>query len=596
MFGYARAEVIGRNGADLGLWADLGERTRFMALLERNGVVEEWEADQVRRGGKHLTCRITSHCLEIGGRQRMVTRFTDVTDRHRAEQALRESEERFHKAFHAMPDSVAISALADGRIIDVNEGFAQMTGWGREEAVGQTIGDLGLWTDAIQRDSLLGRLRQGEPVRTERILVRNRRGELRQGLFSAVALDLGGRACRISIVRDITEQQRMEEQLRQAQRMESLGQLAGGVAHDFNNNLTVIQGHASFLLQEKYLAPSVREPLTQIQRSCTFAADLTRQLLLFSRRQSIQPGPVALPEMVAQVKVMLDRVIGENIDLEVARPPELPAVEADAGMVEQVLLNLVVNARDAMPAGGRIVISIHEVTADGAYLRRNPQARPGRFGGLRVSDSGHGIPPEVLPKIFDPFFTTKKEGKGTGLGLATVYGIVQQHGGWIDVDSQPGRGATFTVWFPSSGKAAVRDAASALPVPRATGARGHESILVVEDKEDVRAVLRAVLERFGYEALMATDGASALGLWAQHRDRIALLFTDVMMPGGMTGKDLAHALRAHEPGLKVIYCSGYDANILDRGTLQVPGTRFLTKPFDVTHLVALVRELLDAKA
>jgi PAS domain S-box-containing protein len=596
LFGCSRTSVVGHSGAELGLWADLRDRARFVELLSQTGTVRELEAEKVRRDGRRVTCLITSHRLEIGGRQRMVTRFTDITERNKAVQALRESEEKFHKAFHAMPDSVAISTLADGRIIDSNEGFTRMTGWAREEAIGHTIGELGLWTDAAQRDSVIGRLRHGEPVRTERIVVRNRQGELRQGLLSAVALDIGGQACRISIVRDITERQRMEEQLRQAQKMESLGQLAGGVAHDFNNILTVIQGHASFLLQEGFLAPSVREPLTQIQRSCAFAADLTRQLLLFSRSQAIKPGPVSLPDMVGQVKVLLDRVIGENIELKVTLPPGLPPVEADAGMVEQVLLNLVVNARDAMPAGGRIVISVLEVTADGAYLGRNPQARPGRFAGLRVSDSGQGIPPEILPKIFDPFFTTKTEGKGTGLGLATVYGIVQQHGGWIDVDSQPGRGTTFTIWFPVSEKALASHAAPAPVLPRAPVARGRETILVVEDKEDVRAVLRAVLERFGYRVLLATDGADALGLWAQHGGGIALLLTDVMMPGGLTGKDLARQLRAQRPDLKVVFCSGYDANILDRATLQEPGTRFLTKPFEITSLVAMVRETLDATA
>jgi CheY-like chemotaxis protein len=313
---------------------------------------------------------------------------------------------------------------------------------------------------------------------------------------------------------------------------------------------------------------------------------------LFSRWQVFQPGRLALPGVIARLLQLLARVIGDDIALEVVNPPDLPEVRADAGMVEQVLLNLVVNARDAMPRGGRIVIAARALTVDADYVRRVPQARLGRFVGLSVRDTGEGIAPDILPRIFDPFFTTKKEGKGTGLGLATVYGIIEQHAGWIEVDSQPGRGTTFEVWFPAADKATAPPMpAPALPVDT----RGSETILVVEDKDAGRTVLQAVLERFGYQVVLANDGPEALARWAEHKDRIDLLFTDVMMPGGLTGKDLANRLRADRPGLKVIFCSGYDAHILDASTLQAAGTRFLTKPFDVSRLTEVVRELLDTK-
>jgi CheY-like chemotaxis protein len=268
----------------------------------------------------------------------------------------------------------------------------------------------------------------------------------------------------------------------------------------------------------------------------------------------------------------------------------LPEINADGGMLEQVLLNLVVNARDAMPRGGRVTITTEVLFADDAYVRRVPQARPGRFVGLRVRDTGEGIAPEILPRIFDPFFTTKQEGKGTGLGLATAYGIVEQHAGWIEVESQLGQGAQFTAWFPAL-------ASPAAPPTRATtppmGARGGETVLVVEDKEAVRAIIQTVLVRFGYKVVVAANGEEALAQWEGHRDQVGLLFTDVVMPGSLTGKDLADRLRAAQPGLKVIFCSGYDAEILDPAALKSPGTRFLAKPFDVGNLAKVVRELLD---
>jgi two-component system cell cycle sensor histidine kinase/response regulator CckA len=295
--------------------------------------------------------------------------------------------------------------------------------------------------------------------------------------------------------------------------------------------------------------------------------------------------------VVARTSRLLRRVIGENITLEVVAAPGLPGINADAGMLEQVLLNLVVNARDAMLRGGRVTITTVALLADGEYVRRVPQARPGRFVGLRVSDTGEGIAPEILPRIFDPFFTTKQEGKGTGLGLATAYGIIEQHAGWFEVESPRGQGAQFTAWFPALASPAARAAHVTTPPFGARG--GGETVLVVEDKEAVRAIVQTMLVRFGYKVVVAADGEEALARWEEHRDRVELLFTDVVMPGRLTGKDLADRLRAVRPGLKVIFCSGYDAEILDPAVLKTPGTRFLAKPFDVGHLAKIVRELLD---
>ncbi len=586
------AQLIGCTTAEFPLWADQAERAAIYAEIRENGRVSGREV-RVRDGaGAMRVGRFSGELIELWGRQCIISAFEDLTQLKKAEGALRKSAEKFSKAFRATPDSISITTMGDGRFLELNDGFSHMLGWTREEAIGRTAVELGIWTDPPVRERIIAKLRAGMPVVNESVVHRAKSGQLRQCLFSAEQIEVGGEGCLLAVVRDITERQRLEEQLRHAQKMESIGQLAGGVAHDFNNILTVVQAHTSILLQDGSISPSARESLDQIRQSAAFATDLTRQLLLLSRRQVVQPGRLSLTETVARVKHLLDRVIGEQIVLEVSQASDLPAVLADAGMVEQVLLNLVVNARDAMPRGGRIMIGTHAVVTNVDYVRRVPQAREGRFAGFYVQDTGEGIAPEHLPRIFDPFFTTKKEGKGTGLGLATVYGIVQQHGGWIEVESTLGRGTRFAVWFP----AADRQASTA-PVagpPAAAGVQGHETILVVEDKEDVRAVLRAVLERFGYHVVLANDGADALAKWAGQRDGISLLFTDVMMPGGLTGKDLAEQLRAERPGLKVIFCSGYDANIIDVDALRPADTRFLTKPFDITRLAGMVRELLDA--
>jgi PAS domain S-box-containing protein len=591
LFGVSREEAVGKKNSELGLWVDLKERDRFIEIMDRDGEAHEMEQRRCTRAGEAVICLVTAFRMNIGGRPCILYQMRDITRERRSEQALRDSEEKFSRAFRATPDSVVISTFEEGRILDVNEGFTRLHGWTREEAVGRTGHELRLWGDASHRIRVMSMLREGRSVRSMPVVARNRAGGLHQCLYSGETTEIGGTLCLISIIRDMTEQQRLEAQLHHAQKMESVGQLAGGVAHDFNNILTVIQGHTSLLLGDARLPPEMLESLRQIAHSADFAAKLTRQLLLFGRKQVIQLGRLELNGVVTRMTQLLERVIGENIALELGLTPGLPEIHADTGMVEQLLLNLVVNARDAMPAGGRVAISTQALDADAEYVRRVPQARCGRYVGLRVRDTGEGISPEILPRIFDPFFTTKKEGKGTGLGLATAYGIVEQHSGWIEVDSQPRQGAQFTVWFPATAPHAVEPRPVSVP-PIQT--RGGETILVVEDKDAVRAIVRAVLTRFGYKVVLAADGQEALLRWAEHQGQIMLLFTDVIMPGGMTGRDLAIRLRTMRPDLKVIFCSGYDADILGPTALKEPGTRFLAKPFDVGNLAQIVRELLNA--
>ena len=433
----------------------------------------------------------------------------------------------------------------------------------------------------------------GRPVRIEYRL-RHKNGDWR--VLQTVGRSLPELAEEGFIVlnsRDISEQRRLEEQLRQSQKLEAIGQLAGGVAHDFNNILAVILMQSELITKRGGLPEPAREGIQQIRAAAERAANFTRQLLLFSRRQVMQPRDLDLNEVVTNLAKMLRRIIGEDVHLELHLHPAPLMTRADAGMLEQVLLNLAVNARDAMPEGGRLIIetTTREFTAEEAAAL--PDAQPGRYVGLRVSDTGCGIPPEILPRIFEPFFTTKEPGKGTGLGLATVFGIVKQHGGCLQVASEPGRGTTFEVFLPALAEtAAAASATASRPAPRG----GTETLLLVEDDSEVRALTRATLERHGYRVLEAPDGLAAIELWRQHCEAVALLLTDLVMPGGLNGRDLARRLRADRPQLKVIYTSGYSAELAGRELNPGPGEAFLQKPSAPELLLETVRRCLDATA
>lgn len=387
-----------------------------------------------------------------------------------------------------------------------------------------------------------------------------------------------------------------QEQLRQFQKMEAVGQLAGGVAHDFNNLLVVIRGNAELLLmQADKQSPQNQDCLRQITSAAERAANLTRQLLAFSRKQVMQSQHLLLNDVVANLTKMLKRLIGENIELQCRYAAGLPFVQADPGMLEQVLINLVVNARDAMPRGGDLCISTDHVSVDELYAAGQPDARPGDFVCLSVKDSGSGIAPEHLAHIFEPFFTTKPVGKGTGLGLATVYGIAKQHQGWVEVLSQPAEGAEFRLLLPAVGQPASEPEFNEDTTPLRGGT---ETILLAEDDEPVRVVTRRVLEKFGYKILEASRAAEALAMWPKHQADIALLLTDLVMPGDLTGRELAERLRAAKPDLKVIYMTGYSPEVAGKDTIffRRNNSTFIQKPCPAKRLLETVRQALDEAA
>jgi PAS domain S-box-containing protein len=397
---------------------------------------------------------------------------------------------------------------------------------------------------------------------------------------------------RIWTFRDITEQRKLEAQFRQSQKMEAVGQLASGVAHDFNNILGIIQMQSDLLKTEGNLSPAQTGYASEIGEAIERAAALTRQLLLFGRKEKMQARELDLNQSINDMTKMLRRTLGENIQLQFRFSMQPLFVNADAGMIDQVLMNLAVNARDAMPKGGKIIIEASAVEFDESVKDQYAQARPGSFVCLSVSDTGSGIPPEILPKIFEPFFTTKDVGKGTGLGLATVFGIVQQHKGWINVYSEIGQGTTFRIYIPRLAKISDQKFVAPLTEP-ASG--GNETILVVEDEPKLRASVINILLRLGYNVLEASDGASALEVWNKHRDGIQLLLTDMVMPGGMTGKDLGGRLLKENPKLKVIYASGYSTDVAAKDFPLEEGVNFLSKPFQAQKLARIVRERLDSK-
>jgi signal transduction histidine kinase/CheY-like chemotaxis protein len=388
--------------------------------------------------------------------------------------------------------------------------------------------------------------------------------------------------------RDITERRRLEEQLRQAQKMEAVGQLAGGIAHDFNNLLTAILGYANLLIDEIAKEDPLRQDLEEIRSAGERAASLTRQLLAFSRRQMLQPQAVDLNGLIHQLERLLRRLISEDVELVTALTPDIPAIKVDPASIEQVLVNLVVNARDAMSHGGRVTIETSLTELEGGYGTTHPPVAPGRYVMLSVSDTGQGMDEATQGRIFEPFFTTKEQGKGSGLGLATVYGIVQQSGGSIAVDSKPGSGTSFRVYLPTTEATAPVRAALA----RGDDAKkGWETVLLVEDEDAVRALAREVLRRNGYIVLEARHGLDALRVAERHPDVIHLLVTDVVMPH-LNGRELADRLAEVRPAMKVLFMSGYTDHAAMHRHLT-PGAAFLQKPFTPATFARKVRSMLD---
>ena len=511
----------------------------------------------------------------------------DVTERLKAE----ESHTRL-AAIVEFSDDAIIGKTLNGIITSWNRGAERVFGYTAAEVIGRPLLLLLPPEREYEEWEILEKVRRGETIEhfeTVRVCKDGKRIDV-SVTISPLRDDSGKVIGASKIARDITGFKRLEEQLRQSQKMEAIGQLAGGVAHDFNNILAIIQLQIGLLESTGELLPLQQDFTKEIGKATQRAANLTRQLLLFSRKQALQPQDLDLNEIVTNITKMLQRTLGEDVHLQFNLFPEPLFIRADPGMMEQILVNLAVNSRDAMPAGGQLIIETSAVEFDELTARQWPQARPGAFTCLSVSDTGGGIAPHILPRIFEPFFTTKDVGKGTGLGLATVFGIVQQHQGWISVYSEAGLGTAFRIYLPRLAETTSQPVATPTPTELRGG---NETILVVEDEPALRVLVRTVLTNLGYRVIEAATGADALDAWSKHCDKIQLLLTDMVLPDGMNGKELARRLMQKNPGLKVIYASGYSAEVAGKDLALQEGVNFLAKPFLIHKLAQTIRDCLD---
>lgn len=498
--------------------------------------------------------------------------------------------EWYRRLLDLFPDAIVL--VQKGRVVSANREAANLFGAANAEMlVGRSLWDfVHPDYDRSKLDQIRGSLERSEPVggATVKCLRLDGKG-VDVELWAAPSAGTGDEVAQV-LLRNLSKQQRLEEQVRQSQKMEAVGKLAGGVAHDFNNMLTVINGHGCLLAEDGTLTEDQRQSVDQILQAGERAAGLTSQLLAFSRRQVLQPKVIDVNQVLQGMMQMLRTLAGDNIELLVRPCPGLGTIRVDPGQLEQVILNLAVNARDAMPEGGRIMIEPGNIDLGPQELgERQLDAAPGRYVQVVVADTGTGIDPGVLSHIFEPFFTTKPKGKGTGLGLSTVYGVVKQSGGLITVASEPGRGTTFTMYFPRIEGPVTSDHTEDHDVAKQ---RGTESILVVEDEPAVRALVRDTLRSRGYRVLEANDGMEALLLVSQYRDAIDLLLTDIVMPQ-MGGRELAEHLRGQSPDLKVMFMSGYtDDEILKHGVVAAR-VEFMQKPFTPHALANRIRKVLD---
>jgi len=513
--------------------------------------------------------------------------------RRQAEAALRASEERFRALVENSSDALLLID-AEARVTYLTPSSTRQLGWTPDRMVGRSIYDF-LHPDdrELVGNRFADALRNpGRAIAAEgRLMHADGSWRIMEGV-AVNRLDDPSVGAVVINARDITDRRRLEEQLRQAQKMEAVGQLAGGVAHDFNNLLTAILGYCNLMLDEVPREDPLRADLQEIRAAGERAAALTRQLLAFSRRQMLQPQVVDINTVVQQLERLLRRLISEDVELVTVLAAGVPPVRVDPASVEQVLVNLAVNARDAMPLGGRLTIETSSVELDDAYAITHATVRPGQYVMLAVSDTGEGMDAATRARVFEPFFTTKEQGRGTGLGLATVYGMVKQSGGYIWVYSEPGRGTTFKVYLPH---AEQRTAAQPeLPGRRRTDeAHGWETVLLVEDEDAVRALAREVLRRHGYVVLEARHGVDALRLAERHTDDIHLMVTDVVMPH-MSGRDLAERLSSVRQKMKVLFMSGYTDHAVMHRDLT-PGSAFIQKPFTPETFARKVRMVLDSE-
>ena len=566
-----------------------GDRASYTASID--SLRRQCEGKTITVRGRHCdgTWRWLELSLGLVSHEKKPVTFAgtinDITGRKLAEEALRLTQ----FAVDRTADSV-LRMTPEGQFTYVNEAACRSLGYSRQELLTMRVPDIDP-NYSVQKWPAHWSALKNAGTRIFESVHRTKAGVQFPVEVRANYINFDGQEYHYSFVRDISERKHAETQLRQAQKMEAVGQLAGGVAHDFNNIMAAILMQLGLLEENPKLTADVRSALNEMEKGANRAASLTQQLLMFSRRQVAQVKTLDLCEIIAETVKLLTRILGEHIEVAIRGSADPMWIEADAGMIQQVVMNLCVNARDAMPNGGRITIGTQRIAIEGASAQSGIKSKHGSFVCLSVADTGCGIPPEVQPRIFEPFFTTKEVGRGTGLGLATVYGIIKQQHGWIEVESELNTGTVFRVFLPACETPESRNSERAPGQPL----HGKETILVVEDDDALRTVVVLCLERLGYEVLAAANGSLAIEQANLHERAISLLLTDMVMPGGMSGLELARQLMPADPRLKVIVSSGYSPELTKLEAELEDGITLFPKPYDMSSLSAAIRNRLDEK-
>jgi len=526
-----------------------------------------------------------------GGLAQVIVMFVDITERKRTEEALRKSEEKFVKAFNTAPAVVAILTLSEGRYIEVNEAFEQISGYSRAETIGHTVLELNILENPQDLERLDQMLVTQGSVRNEEYRYRIKSGEVRVGLISGERIDFEGEPCVIYISLDITERKQMEEKFLRAQRMESIGALAGGMAHDLNNILAPIMMSASMLSEKKLSAETRRQLIAGIEEAAQRGANIVNQVLTFARGVKGQHAVLDTQVLAIQIGQIVKETFPKSIVFSLTLPETLWNITGDSTQLQQVLLNLCVNARDAMPDGGSLDLSVENYEVDSTFAFMVPEAKPGCYVRFRVADAGMGMAKNIVDRIFEPFFTTKEPGKGTGLGLSTVVGIVRSHGGFLKVETEPGKGSVFQVFLPATTDAVPQTGQTDQP----SVARGHgETILIVDDEQEIVQIIATVLKQNGWTVVTAADGQEGVAAFLNYSGQIKAVVTDMVMPN-LDGLGLIRSIRKLAPNLPILVSSGYSNDQSREALSELRVESFLKKPFSARQLIAEVVSLMYEK-
>lgn len=591
--GWKRDEVIGRTSTDINFWDNPADREFMVETLKAGCDIVHQDSAFRHKDGSLRTGSYSARFIEIGGEAFLIFVMRDITERKQAEERFRLSEEKFTKVFMTAPDGISITRITDGLIIDTNLGFGELSGWERSEVLGRTSLETNFWADLTERAHLLNELKAGRDVQQREFQFRKKDGTLRNGIYSARPIQIDSEACIIFICQDITEKKNMEaehrkleQQLNQMQKMEAIGQLAGGVAHDFNNILLGIQGNASMLMMEYNPEHPHYQRLNRIEEYVRRGAELTRQLLGFAREGKYEPKTLFLNDLIrksAQFFIETRKEIEGRFELQ----EDLHPIEADAGQLEQVFLNIFINAAHAMPKGGCIHIATNNVT-----LQENDvtvfQVAAGDYIKVSISDTGTGMDAKTLEKIFEPFFTTKSQQGGTGLGLASAYGIIRNHGGIIKAYSEPGQGATFTIYLPSSGSKIEKKEKQEVDQSLQ---RGSGEILVVDDEPFILELASELLQMLGYTVHRAENEEDAVSIYREKWNRIDLVILDMILRG-KNGSEVLKALRTINPVVKVILSSGYSLQGEVQEVMEMGCIGFIQKPYNFAEFSKAVHQAL----